>query len=37
MLLYIVILHSFVCNFKNMCNVNLEGKKFYHVLKDFYL
>ena len=20
-----------------MCNVNLEGKKFYHVLKDFYL
>ena len=26
MLLWIVILHSFICNFMYMCNVNLEGK-----------
>ena len=27
-LLWIVILHSFICNFMYMCNVNLEGKIF---------
>ena len=28
MLLWIVILHSFICNFMYMCNANLEGNIF---------